>query len=176
MTTIDDCVRRHAQTFEQWEIEDWVFKLAPWDVWFTGTFKWPVYRVDVASGITERFMAKHLPARPCFYAVEWHPGGHGCHVHALIASSGACYRSGLWRAWFGRYGRARVESVRHADQESSYCAKYCVKHAFAKGWWNALNCVQAVFPGGGRCWTPRSKNKRLQGASPCAASEYGLPS
>ena len=160
MTTIDEAALHVLRTCEKWEVEVWVDKLAAWDVWFTGTFRWPVFRVDVASGITERFMAHNVPARPVFYAVEWHPGGHGCHVHALIASSGSCYRSGLWRAWFGRYGRARVEPVRHADQVSSYCAKYCVKQAFSKGWWNALNCVQGVFPGGASGLLTRSLTKR----------------
>jgi len=161
MTTIDEAMRRELQTFEKWEVEAWVHKLAPWDVWFTGTFRYPIYKCDVASGITERFMAHNLPARPVFYAVEWHPGGHGCHVHALIASSGSCYRSGLWRSWFDRYGRARVEPVKQADQVSSYCAKYCIKQAFARGWWNALNCVQGVFPAGGRHFSPRGKNKAV---------------
>jgi len=146
-------------------VQEWVVALAPWDVFFTGTFRFEVRRVDVASRIAERFFSHNVWRRPVFYAVEWHPRGHGCHVHAVIASSGSCYRRGLWRAWFDRYGRARVEPVRDRDQVGRYCAKYCVKQAFRRGWWNALNCVQGVFPVGQRC-SPLQHEHSLGGRLP----------
>ena len=36
-------------------------------------------------------------------------------------------RRKIWRTWFERYGRARIEAVNSRDDVADYCAKYVIK-------------------------------------------------
>ena len=42
-------------------------------------------------------------------------------------------RKDIWREWFDRYGRNRIEPVKNRDDVSDYCAKYVTKEG---AWWN----------------------------------------
>jgi hypothetical protein len=39
----------------------------------------------------------------------------------------------IWREWFHRYGRARIEPVNSRDDVADYCAKYVTKE---DSWWD----------------------------------------
>jgi hypothetical protein len=42
-------------------------------------------------------------------------------------------RREIWRTWFERYGRNRIEAVHSRDDVADYCAKYVTKEG---AWWN----------------------------------------
>jgi len=121
---------------------DWVKTLAPWDTFFTNTFRWPCSE-NSGRRLFERFMRREQPRVPVFYGIDPNPnmdGGH--HVHALLASSGGAHRRSLWRAWYELYGVNQVVPVEHIGGVSGYVAKYPLGGA---RWWNVLNCRQCVF-------------------------------
>ena len=68
-----------------------------------------------------------------FYALEQNPGRDGYHVHALWVDCKNLRRSDIWREWFARYGRNRIEPVRSPGDVADYCAKYVTKEG---AWWN----------------------------------------
>jgi len=39
----------------------------------------------------------------------------------------------VWRCWFDRYGRSRIEPCRSRDDVADYCSKYVTKKDV---WWN----------------------------------------
>jgi len=126
------------------EIVRWLEELAPWDVYFTGTFKWPRVSQDWAAKVTESFMARFQPRVPVFYAVERNPGlcDQGNHVHAILATTKGCYRKQMWHGWFSRFGVARVLPITAVGGVAGYCAKYVLKRPV---WWNVLNGVQGAL-------------------------------
>ena len=121
----------------QTEFVAWLTSLAPWDCFGTMTFRMEV-TVASARKQFERWMRHDLPHIPCFYAIEQHPGGHGAHIHCLMRL-GTRRRYSVWNNWFSKYGRVRLEPVEKTGGVVGYCAKYCIKSAFEKGWWNVLN-------------------------------------
>ncbi len=83
-------------------------------------------------------MAKNCPELAYFYAIEQNPSDRfdprpGHHVHALWANSDEVQRSAIWKRWFDKYGRNRIEPCRSLDDVSAYCAKYVTKR---DAWWN----------------------------------------
>ena len=124
----------------EWVYADWVKSLAPWDTYFTNTFRWPA-SVDSARRLWERWIKKYQPGVPVFYGIDPNPSGDGGHhVHSLLASGGGCYRKEAWDLWWHRYGVNRVVPVTSIEGGlSGYCAKYPLS---GSRWWNVLNCVQ----------------------------------
>jgi len=114
------------------EMGDWVHSLAPWQVISHLTFAW---EASIWSGARcyEKFMRSELRGVSYFYALEQNPGRDGYHVHALWVDCKNMRRSDIWRTWFGRYGRARIEPVNSRDDVADYCAKYVTKE---NSWWN----------------------------------------
>ena len=106
--------------------------LGGWEVFVTGTFRHKS-GIATAAKCFERFMRTECPSVSYFYAVELHPGGHGAHVHAMLADCRRVYRKRVWRAWFTAYGRNRIEPIRKPEGVHAYCAKYVTKAAL---WWN----------------------------------------
>jgi len=135
------------RTLEAHAVAGWVETLGKWDCFFTGSFDtcWSELH---ASRAFERWHRRNQKSRSAFYVVEQHPGGHGAHIHALLASQGA-YRRILWRTWFERYGRCRIEPIRKQLHLAAYCFKVNLTgyrmggemtKQFRDGvWWNVLN-------------------------------------
>jgi hypothetical protein len=114
------------------EMGDWVHSLAPWQVIAHLTFAWEA-SVWSASRCYEKFMRSELRGVSYFYALEQNPGRDGHHVHALWVDCKNLKRSDIWREWFARYGRNRIEPVRSPGDVADYCAKYVTKEG---AWWN----------------------------------------
>ena len=134
-----------------------------WSAFFTGTFRQnpgPVYvprnmlrrgqsrvakkgrsKFLYSRGVSQlaalkafrRFMLRGFADCDYFVAVEPNPSSDGHHLHGLIWRAEELFRSGMWRKWFDRFGRARVEPVHDQGQVVSYCSKYNVKRIFAQG-------------------------------------------
>ena len=114
------------------EMGVWVHSLAPWQVISHLTFAWEA-SVWSASRCYEKFMRSELRGVSHFYALEQNPGRDGYHVHALWVDCKNLKRSDIWREWFARYGRNRIEPVRSPGDVADYCAKYVTKEG---AWWN----------------------------------------
>jgi hypothetical protein len=114
------------------EMGDWVHSLAPWQVISHLTFRWEA-SIWSASRCYEKFMRTELRGVSYFYALEPNPGRDGYHAHALWVDCKNLRRSDIWRTWFKRYGRNRIEPVNSRDDVSDYCAKYVTKEG---SWWN----------------------------------------
>ncbi len=117
---------------------DWVHGLAPWEVISHLTFSWEA-GLDSTRRCFEKFMRQRTPDVSYFYAIEENPSRDGHHVHALWADCAGVLRKGIWRQWFERYGRARIEPVNSREDVAGYCAKYVTKE---RSWWN----VKLVSP------------------------------
>lgn len=74
-----------------------------------------------------------LPQVSHFYAVEPNPSRDGHHVHALWTDP-LVQRKQVWREWFDRYGRARIDPCRGQMDVADYCSKYVTKDD--RTWWN----------------------------------------
>ena len=78
-------------------------------------------------------MKREMRGVSYFYALEENPGRDGYHVHALWCDCKNKSRRDIWRKWFDRYGRNRIEPVNSRDDVADYCAKYVTKEG---AWWN----------------------------------------
>jgi hypothetical protein len=114
------------------EMGDWVNSLAPWQVISHRTFSWEA-SIWSAGRCYEKFMRSELRGVSYFYALEPNPGRDGYHVHALWCDCSNRRRADIWRCWFTRYGRNRIEPINNRDDVSDYCAKYVTKES---SWWN----------------------------------------
>jgi hypothetical protein len=114
------------------QMGDWVHGLAPWQVISHMTFAWEA-SIWSAQRCYEKFMKKELWGVSYFYALEQNPSRDGYHVHALWCDCQSKSRREIWREWFHRYGRARIEPVNSRDDVADYCAKYVTKEDL---WWN----------------------------------------
>jgi hypothetical protein len=111
---------------------EWVNGLCGWN--WIGHF---TFRFEASIWSTQKrfpeFISAVAPDLSCFYAVEQNPSRDGHHVHALIGNTRELRRKAIWRAWFERYGRNRIEPIRSADDVAGYCAKYVCKR---RAWWD----------------------------------------
>lgn len=110
----------------------WVHQLAPWEVIGHFTFVWES-SLTAAQRAFEKFMARNLRDVSYFYAVEQNPNRGGHHVHALWADCVGVRRKEMWKRWFDRYGRARIEPINSRFDVVNYCSKYVSKEG---AWWN----------------------------------------
>ena len=55
------------------------------------------------------------------------------HAHSLWVDCASKSRRDVWRTWFDRYGRARIEPVRDKEDVTGYCSKYVTKQG---AWWD----------------------------------------
>lgn len=131
--------RRHETEFLlQEQSVFWLLNLAPWDCFFTCTFKSRVPRLQTAQGIFVNWM-KRCPGVPTFYAVEFHPGGHGAHLHGLMAlAHRGLQRTALWESWFDAYGRNSFLPPRSPGAVAGYCARGSVLEVLKDGCWGLL--------------------------------------
>jgi hypothetical protein len=94
------------------------------------------------------------------YFTEPNPSRAGHHLHALlkfhdrkgemeetfetVSPDFRVSAKAMWRAWYKRYGRNRVEPIRNKEDVEQYvtkhCAQYASKHVSQGGeWWWACN-------------------------------------
>jgi hypothetical protein len=134
---------RFEQSCQKIEVGDWVASLAPWQAIAHMTFSW---EASVWSGqrVYENFMRSRMRGVSYFYALEQNPGRDGFHVHALWCDCRHRDLSGVWREWFSRYGRNRLEFIRNASDVADYCAKYVCKEG---AWWD-VKLFEGRRPGG----------------------------
>ena len=92
-------------------MSDWVHSLAPWSVIAHHTFAWEA-SIWSAQKSFELFMRRTIPDVGYFYVIEENPSRDGHHVHALWANCDEVLRRDVWRKWFDRYGRSRIEPCR----------------------------------------------------------------
>lgn len=113
-------------------MQQWVSDLARWELFFTGTWSWPA-SMSSAQRSFERFMKRECPDVGYFYALEQNPSRDGFHVHSLWSNTAGLYRRQVWKTWFDRYGRNKLEPIRDRTEAENYLTKYLTK---AVTWWN----------------------------------------
>jgi hypothetical protein len=124
------------------EHAEFVASLASWDVYLTGTYRWPASE-DSVRRTSERWFNRQQPGVPVFYGIDPNPSGDGGHhVHSLLATSGGMYRRDAWADWWARYGTARILPLTSIGGVSGYLAKYPMT---GSRWWNLLNCHQSAL-------------------------------
>lgn len=135
--------RRQAREELQIRTVDWLLHLARWDCFLTCTFKIRVPKVESGKQIFVNWWKENWHGVPCFYAVELHPGGHGAHIHGLMAlKRRRIQRTALWESWFERYGRCSFLPPRSADAVAGYCAGGSVLEVMKDGCWGLLGVTQ----------------------------------
>jgi len=103
----------------------WLDSLAPWDVFFTGTTRYPATCRSLQKSF-ERFMRIDYNTISYVYTLEPHKD-LSFHVHAMFDEPYAMNWKQYWRRWFDRYGRARTEPMRHKADVEAYVTKYLTK-------------------------------------------------
>ena len=117
-------------------VADWVGSLAPWSLFFTGTFEGEFSEASSVRAY-ERFMRKYLADVSYFFVIERNPSRAGHHVHALFADCESTQRSTVWAHWKRIYGRNRLEPVRSHGDVTDYCSKHCGEYLTkGHGWYN----------------------------------------
>lgn len=126
---------------------EWVQGLAPWNTFFTGTFR----AVEVSRGgftvavgksepsasrCFKRFVARQVPGARAFYGIDPNPARDGHHVHGLMVLPASQRRKELWKAWYDKHGVNRIEPIKAIGGVSGYCAKYPLSGA---RWWDIAN-------------------------------------
>ena len=118
------------------EIADFIDGLAPWQVFFTGTFQGN-YTERQTQRAFEKFMLRNYRDVTYFYVVEHNPSREGHHVHAIMYSNEVLWRDSMNQAWFNRFGFAKVEKIRSKKDVTSYCTKHVSAYLTkGGGWWN----------------------------------------
>lgn len=131
---------------EKAEMVTWVSGLAPWELAFTGTWKWEA-SAESARRCFERWMKREAPDVSYFYALERNPCRDGFHVHSLWANTAGLYRRAMWDRWFQRFGRNKLEPIKCRVSAEEYLTKYCTKEVTweERGWWN-VHLVDPMLP------------------------------
>lgn len=112
----------------QREYTEWLSE-QHWDYFFTGTFKFESISPNGARRAAERFF-RGFPTKELVVLFIESGSLYGeVHLHGLLR-----FRYGekpsaetIWRAWFNKYGRAKVEVPKSGKDVSSYCCKYVTK-------------------------------------------------
>jgi hypothetical protein len=127
----------------QFNIEkgDWIRSLAPWQVisHLTCSSEASIWS---AQRRYEKFMRMGMRGVSYFYALEQNPGRDGYHAHTLWCDCKGKSRRTVWKTWFDRYGRNRVEPVNNRDDVADYCAKYVCK----EGAWRNVKLLSHHHP------------------------------
>ncbi len=87
-------------------------------------------------------MKREMWGVPYFYALEQNPCRDGFHIHALWCDCKNKSRREIWRIWFERCGRNRIEPLNSRDNMADYCAKYVTK----EGSWCDIKLLRHRHP------------------------------
>jgi hypothetical protein len=100
-----------------------------WDYFFTGTFRFENISPNGARRAALRFFRKYPTKELIVLFIESGKLYGKVHLHGLLR-----FRFGerpsartLWKRWFDRFGRARVEEIESREAVSKYCCKYVTK-------------------------------------------------
>ena len=109
------------------EFTNWLHDMAPWDLFFTGTFAWES-SLQATRKSFQNFMKNNLPGVSYFFVSEKNPLRPGYHIHALMADATGVYRKGIWALWKKKYGLNRLEPIRSRMDVEKYTTKHCVSY------------------------------------------------
>ena len=128
---LDSNARRFTEE-QKAEIIAWVRNLSAWSHFFTGTFAGE-FTEDAAVRAWRRFSENELAEWDSFMVCERNPSRAGHHVHCLVTAPLRVSKEAsrievraVWRAWFDRHGRNRLETIRDGDAVSRYCSKHAI--------------------------------------------------
>lgn len=110
-----------------YEFTNWLHNLAPWQWFFTGTFKYEASNAAAQRAWT-RFMEKYMSDVSWFYVTEKNPSRSGYHIHALIHGVDGYSSNRIWGKWFKRFGINRLEPVRSRHKVEKYTTKHCANY------------------------------------------------
>lgn len=109
------------------QFTNWLHDMAPWDLFFTGTFEWES-SLTATRRAFQNFMKKHLPDVSYFFVSEKNPNRPGYHIHALMADCTGVYRKRIWERWKLKYGMNRLEPIRSRHDVEKYTTKHCTSY------------------------------------------------
>lgn len=124
MTASDGLSRKESLT---WEFSNWLHSLAPWELFFTGTFSYEASNESCQRSF-KSFMNKYMSDVSWFYVTEKNPNRPGYHIHALIHGAEGYSRKTIWNKWFKRFGINKLEPVRSRMKVEKYTTKHCTTY------------------------------------------------
>lgn len=101
-----------------------------WDYFFTGTFGDGDYTPNSARRAGQRFFKKFPSRELVILFIESGKLYGKVHLHGLLRFNFIDRPTAqtIWKRWFDKYGRAKVEIIESREAVSSYCCKYVTKH------------------------------------------------
>lgn len=112
----------------QEQYSNWLAK-ETWDYFFTGTFRFEDISPNGARRAAHRFFRGFTTKELVVLFIESGELYGKVHLHGLLR-----FHSGqrptartIWKHWFDRYGRARVEEIESREAVANYCCKYVTK-------------------------------------------------
>lgn len=100
-----------------------------WDYFFTGTFRFEDISPNGARRAALRFFRGFTTKELIVLFIESGKLYGKVHLHGLLrfrADQRPTART-IWKRWFDKYGRARVETIESREAVSKYCCKYVTK-------------------------------------------------
>ena len=131
------------------QLVEWLEDIAPWTTKLDMTFEWNCDEFR-ARRLFQTFMAKTLPGSTYVFSVERDPLQHkvantrqglnqACHVHAISDTNwwiqeqkNNLFIKDVWRTWFSKYGRCRIEKVKSIEDATGYCIKKVMNYSEAR--------------------------------------------
>jgi hypothetical protein len=139
---------RRQEYFKQ--LGEWILPLAPWDTMFMCSFR-ERHSMQGAEREFRTWWRDHCHGIPTLVGVELHPGGHGGHLHGLMAvqrreaklaarldgtedlKGHSPGRFVLHRSWFNLYGRCDFRLPKSAGACAGYVTKDSTQEACKDG-------------------------------------------
>tara|TARA_Y100000589_G_scaffold182685_1_gene173040 strand:- start:711 stop:1235 length:525 start_codon:yes stop_codon:yes gene_type:complete len=124
------------------QLVEWLEDIAPWSTKLDMTFEWNCDEFR-ARRIFQNWMEEKLPGSTYVFSVERDPLQHkvantrqglnqACHVHAISDTKWKFIRelrSDLWKNWFDRFGRCRIDLVKSVEDATGYCIKKVMNYS-----------------------------------------------
>jgi len=108
----------------------------PWDWWTTFTWRdrddkkgngYGAVSTWSACKMFRRFMQLDEADSDFVFVVEANPSRMGNHVHAVVGGVSGLRREDVWRSWFLKHGRCRIEPYDMDKGSKYYLGKYISK-------------------------------------------------
>ena len=111
----------------KFQFTNWLHDLAPWELFFTGTFAWESSN-SAAQRSFQKFMSSSMPGVSYFYVTEKNPSRPGYHIHALIHGAETYRRKTIWKKWYKRFGINKLEPIKSKKKVEDYTTKHCATY------------------------------------------------
>ncbi|MCW9713362.1 hypothetical protein LQ318_10625 [Aliifodinibius salicampi] len=100
-----------------------------WDYFFTGTFRFEDISANGARRAAQRFFRGFTTKELIVLFIESGKLYGKVHLHGLLRFrfDQRPTAQTIWKRWFDKYGRARVETIESREAVSNYCCKYVTK-------------------------------------------------